>query len=48
LNRRIADRLTIECEVTAWQQRRNAQRRTIEWTFTRQLADKKLASHYVP
>ena len=47
LNRRIGDRETIEREVTAWQQRRNQQRRTIEWTFTRQLADQKLGSHYV-
>jgi transposase len=47
LNRRIGDRETIEREVTAWQQRRNQERRTIEWTFTRQLADHKLSSHYV-
>ena len=47
LNRRIGDRLTIEREVTAWQQRRNAEHRTIEWTFTRQLADRKLSGHYV-
>jgi DDE superfamily endonuclease len=47
LNRRIGDRSTIQCEVTAWQQRRNAEHRTIEWTFTRQLADQKLGSHYV-
>jgi transposase len=47
LNRRIADRSTIEREVTAWQQRRNSERRTINWTFTRQLADRKLGAHYV-
>ena len=47
LNRRIPDRLTVEREVTAWQQRRNAEHRTIEWTFTRQLADQKLGAHYV-
>jgi len=47
LNRRIGDRATIEREVTAWQQRRNAEHRTIEWTFTRQLADQKLGAHYV-
>jgi hypothetical protein len=34
-------------EVAAWQQRRNAERRGIEWTFTRQDADRKLARHYV-
>ena len=47
LNRRIGDRSTIEHEVTAWQQRRNAEHRTIEWTFTRQRADQKLGRHYV-
>jgi hypothetical protein len=47
LNRRLGDLLTIEREVSAWQQRRNAERRTIEWTFTRQLADQKLGGHYV-
>lgn len=47
LNRRIGDQATIEREVNAWQQRRNAEHRTIEWTFTRQLADQKLARHYV-
>lgn len=47
LNRRIGDRRTIEREVFAWQQRRNADHRTIEWTFTRQLADRKLGGHYV-
>jgi hypothetical protein len=34
-------------EVAAWQQRRNAERRGIEGTFTRQDADRKLARHYV-
>ena len=47
LNRRIGDRSTIEHEVTAWQQRRNAEHRIIEWTFTRQRADQKLGRHYV-
>ena len=47
LNRRIGDCPTIEREVAAWQQRRNAERQTIEWTFTRQLADQKLGRHYV-
>ncbi|MEP7185854.1 MAG: transposase [Rhodanobacter sp.] len=30
LNRRIADRQCLQSEVSAWQRRRNAQRRTIE------------------
>lgn len=47
LNRRLADRATMVSEVAAWQQRRNAERRGIEWTFTRQDADRKLARHYI-
>lgn len=46
LNRRIGDRETIERELSARQQRRNQEHRTIEWTFTRQFADQKLGSHY--
>ena len=34
-------------EVKAWQAHRNDQRRTIEWTFTRQDADQKMSKHYV-
>jgi len=33
--------------VTAWQRYRNHARTTIEWTFTRQDADRKLGRHYV-
>jgi hypothetical protein len=33
--------------VSIWQERRNAERRTIDWKFTRQDADRKLARHYV-
>jgi hypothetical protein len=47
LNRRIGDRKTITQEVTAWQRRRNAEHRNINWTFTRQDADRKLGRHYV-
>lgn len=47
LDRRLPDRATITSEVAAWQDRRNAERRGIEWTFTRQDADRKLARHYV-
>jgi hypothetical protein len=47
LNRRIADRQCLKSEVSAWRRRRNAQRRTIEWKFTRQGADRKLGHHYV-
>ena len=47
LGQRLPDRSTLTAEVDAWQQRRNAQRRCIEWTFTVQDADRKLARHYV-
>jgi DDE superfamily endonuclease len=48
LNRRIASRQLLCSEVDAWQHARNAQAQTIEWKFTRQDADQKLGSHYVP
>jgi hypothetical protein len=47
LNRRLPDRNAIVTEVDAWQQRRNADQRQIEWSFTRQDADRKLTQHYV-
>jgi DDE superfamily endonuclease len=47
LDRRLLDELTLIREVKAWQQHRNDQRRTIEWTFTRQDADRKMGKHYV-
>lgn len=47
LDRRLADAQTLQQEVDHWQQARNAERRTIEWTFTRQDADRKLGRHYV-
>jgi len=47
LDRRLPDRDTLAGEVDAWQRRRNAQRRCIDWTFSRQDADRKLAHHYV-
>lgn len=48
LDRRQPDRTTLAAEVAAWQQRRNNERRCIEWTFTARDADQKLARHYVP
>jgi len=42
LDRRLPDRAQLAAEVAAWQQRRNAERRRIAWTFTRQDADRKL------
>lgn len=47
LDRRLPNRNHLSSEVAAWQCRRNEQRKTIEWTFTRQDADRKLARHYV-
>jgi hypothetical protein len=47
LDRRLPDRATIIAEVAAWQARRNAEQRCIEWSFTRQDADRKMGLHYV-
>lgn len=47
LNRRLPDRGTLASEVDAWQRRRNDERRRIQWTFSRQDADLKMARHYV-
>lgn len=47
LGRRLLDRATACREVYAWERRRNAEGRTIDWTFTRQDADRKLGLHYV-
>lgn len=47
LDRRIQNRGLLEHEVAAWQRDRNESRKTIEWTFTRQDADRKLGHHYV-
>jgi hypothetical protein len=47
LGRRWHERDALTAEVDAWQQRRNAERRSIEWTFTRQDADRKMQQHYV-
>ena len=47
LGRRIGSENRLQAEVEAWEQRRNAAGCQIEWRFTRQDADKKLARHYV-
>ena len=46
LDRRIGDHELLRCEVDAWPFKRNEQRRTIEWRFTRQDADHKLGQYY--
>lgn len=47
LGRRLMDRATARRELNAWERRRNAEGRSIDWTFTRQDADRKLGHHYV-
>jgi len=47
LGRRLMDRACAQRELNAWERRRNAEGRGIDWTFTRQDADRKLGHHYV-
>jgi hypothetical protein len=44
---RIGDEARLRSQVLAWEQRRNQARCCIQWKFTRQDADRKLARHYV-
>jgi hypothetical protein len=44
---RMGDEARLRGEVRAWEQRRNQERCRIDWKFTRQDADRKLARHYV-
>lgn len=45
--RRLDSEKLLTSEVAIWQQRRNEQKRGIDWKFTRQKADEKLGAHYV-
>jgi len=45
---RLGTEARLTSEVAAWQLRRNVEKCGIEWTFTREKADKKLSRHYVP
>jgi hypothetical protein len=47
LGRRLGDEARLCAEVFAWEQRRNQDRCRIDWKFTRQDADRKLARHYI-
>jgi hypothetical protein len=47
LARRLTDHTNARREVKAWQRQRNTERRGIDWTFTRQDADRKFSHHYV-
>jgi hypothetical protein len=46
-DRRMSNQVMLQAEVAAWQNRRNEARAGIQWKFTRQDADQKLARHYV-
>ncbi len=47
LDRSLLNLRTLQNEVYAWQQARNAERSIIEWSCTRQDADRKLGRNYV-
>ncbi len=47
LDQRVGERHRLIGLVAAWQRARNAAGLGIEWTFTRQDADRKLSRHYV-
>jgi len=46
LDRRIPDFGTMHREVLAWAKRRNGERKTVHWRFTRHKARQKLERHY--
>ncbi len=45
--RRIGEMTLLASEVAAWQHPRNQEKRQLNWTLTRQEADRKLKRHYV-
>jgi predicted secreted protein len=45
--RRICDIETLKREVAGWTELRNEQKKKINWTFTREKADKKMSKRYV-
>lgn len=47
LNRRIPTEAELKSELDAWQRDRNAQGKKIDWSFTKEAADKKLGEYYV-
>jgi len=46
LDRRLADRATLERQVAAWQTTRNATGRGVDWRFTTHYARIKPKHHY--
>lgn len=47
LDRRLPTEEKMVSEVKAWKRKRNRQRKTIDWTFTKEKADKKLKKYYI-
>ncbi|CAD7766741.1 MAG: hypothetical protein DNFNHJIP_00738 [Candidatus Argoarchaeum ethanivorans] len=47
-DRRIEDMGILAHEVAAWTQRRNDNKKKINWKFTSENADEKLSKYYVP
>ena len=45
---RIGCKQEMKTEVIAWSQKRNKVKKGIDWSFTKQEADKKLSKYYVP
>ncbi len=45
--KRIGDKEILRRDVRAWMNRRNKQKRKIDWKFTKQKADEKLSKHYI-
>lgn len=45
---RIATEQQLSQQLQAWTRQRNAEKKTIQWRFTRQDADQKLSHHYAP
>jgi hypothetical protein len=44
---RVESKEKMKKEVRAWVRKRNKEKKKIQWTFTKQEADKKLGKHYV-
>lgn len=45
---RIGSTQEMKKEVSAWSRKRNKIKKGIDWSFTKQEADRKLSRHYVP
>ena len=47
LDRNIGNRVELEKQVDAWCKQNNSEKRKINWSFSRYMADKKLSNYYV-